>query len=472
MPGPRRADSRAVALQVLIDTDEGGFADSLLARALRETDLDDRDRDLATFLVYGTLAHRLILDHSIAAYCKHPIAKMDPLVLALLRMGLFQLGFCDRIPAYAAVDRTVALARGPYTRLRGLVNAVLRRAEREGLRSWESICRLRTQLEAGGEFEIEGGDWRRRRALDPSRSWEQLEAVERWALACSHPSWLVAMWIEELGASDTARLLLANNEAAPTTLRALLPREEALAALQERGHEVAAASLAPDAIAVRRAASEPGIAVPQGEASQLVVCVLDPQPGDNVLDACAAPGGKTAYIAQRVGHSGRVTAVDRGRSSGPRVVRTLGQASIAGDHLIDRVYVVEGDVAAEDPNELGAPFDRVLIDAPCSGLGTLRAHPEIRWRREPEDLDDLSQRQSRILDATATLVRVGGRVVYSTCTIARAENEQVVSDFLEKNPEFEREERLSGLDENTELHTFPFQDGLDGFYAAALVRRR
>jgi 16S rRNA (cytosine967-C5)-methyltransferase len=487
MPSHSSGDPRALALSVLIDTDEGSFADARLATGLREGTLSDRDKDLATFLVYGTLSHQLTLDHSIAAFCKRPLHRLDPAVLALLRLGLFQLTFCDRIPAYAAVDRTVSLARGPLTRLRGLINAVLRRAEREGLQAWPQIAELREASPSTADEEPAAAslssppvpprqaDWRKRPEFEPSRAWNSLDAAERLGVAWSHPPWLVAMWIEELGLDNTVRLMAENNQASPTALRALLPRDEALAALRERGDDVEAGARAPQAILAKRAVIAPGIAVAQGEASQLVVTILDPQPGDNVLDACAAPGGKTAYIAQLVGPQGRVTAVDRGRKSRDRTIWTLKRGRIPlgppNAPVEDQpVLVLEADMTSLEAADLRGPFDRILVDAPCSGLGTLRAHPEIRWRREPDDLADLASRQTRILASAARHLKVGGRLVYSTCTVARTENEEVVSDFLEAHPNFAREATAAGADSQGELHTLPFEDGLDGFYAAALTR--
>ncbi len=431
---PAVTDPRALAYSVLFDVEKGSFADALLGRALERSSLAGADRDLATMLVYGTLARRLTLDHALAEYCNRPLGKMDLPALTLLRLGLFQIVFLDRVPDYAAVGSTVAVAKQAAPWTASLVNAVLRRAAREG-----------------------------QPPLPPP-------GPQRLAVETSHPPWLIKMWQSELGEQETALLLAADNEPAPTVYRALVAREEALARMAEDGVQASAADVAPDAIVVRPARRFPGLAMAQGEASQLVVRYLAPAAGERVLDACAAPGGKAAYIARMVGPDGKVVASDAAHGSGRRIRGALAAAGV------DNVTVMESAVEELGSEPTLRDFDAVLVDAPCSGLGTLRQHPEIRWRRGPADTIELAERQRRILEAAADRVRPGGRLVYATCTIARVENDDVVDGFLDNRADFtpddaEFEPLLAPvIDTDGRMRTFPHRHGMDGFFAARLKR--
>lgn len=434
------SDSRRLAASVLLATAEGAWSDEALAKALERSSLRDADRALATLLVYGTLARQRTLDHTIETLSARPMDRLDDIVVVALRLGLFQMGFLDRVPDHAAVATSVDLVARRAGSAKGFVNALLRRAQREGL-------------------------------VAPPDSPE----VTRLGILHSHPDWMVRMWLDELPGDSHAEvegLLEANNQAAPTCYRALGSRDNALQALRERGLDAQAGRFAPSAIVIPGPVQRTdGVAVVQGEASQLVVEMLDPREGETVLDACAAPGGKTAAIAARVGRAGKVLACDSGRWAEERIRASLRSGGI-GDGLVDiRTCPVE---ALTD--NAGA-FDAVLVDAPCSGLGTLRQHPEIRWRRGPRDLDDLAERQRSILAAAARLVRPGGRLVYSTCTIARRENDEVVETFLAENPDFTRvplEDLPSSVavccGSTGTLRTFPHRDGIDGFFAVRMLR--
>jgi 16S rRNA (cytosine967-C5)-methyltransferase len=433
------SDPRRVAAGVLLAVAEGAWSDEALSVALDRSRLGEQDRALATLLVYGTLARQRTIDHTIEALADRPLDRIDEIVLVAIRLGLFQMGFLDRIPDHAAISTSVDLVARRAASAKGFVNALLRRAQRHGL-------------------------------VAPPETPE----VTRLGILHSHPDWLVRMWTDELsgGAAEVERLLEADNDVAPTCYRALGSRQNAITALRGRGIEVEPGRYATTSLmiggAVRRL---DGVAVPQGEASQLVVELLDPKPGERVLDACAAPGGKTAAIASKVGSGGGVVACDPGRDAEARIRATLRAGGIG-----EGVRIHARGVESLDP-ALG-PFDAVLVDAPCSGLGTLRQHPEIRWRRTPRDLDELSVKQRRVLDSASKLVRDGGRLVYSTCTIARAENDDVVEAFLADHPEFTRDgpadvpDSLARLcDAGGTLRTYPHRDGLDGFFAVRMKRR-
>ena len=418
-----------------VDTTQA-FADVLLADRLAHARLRPVDQALATALVYGTLAWQGRLDHELSALVHTPLAALDPPVRAALRLGLQQLLLMDRVPAYAAVDASVRLARTAGRGASGLVNAVLRRA-------------------AGGT--------RRPLPDDP---------LERLAVEWSHPRWLVERWAATFPPEELPRLLAANNAAAPTVVRARPGARDALRAeLDAAGIATGAAPFAPDALIVDRAAARlhalpayrEGRVAFQGEASQLVTALLAPRPGAHVLDACAAPGGKSAHAAGLVGAGGLVVALDP-RPAGARRVRA------ESARLGAAVRTLVGD-ARRPP--LAAGFDAVLVDAPCSGLGTLRRHPELRWRRRPEDIARLAVLQREILAGVAPLVRAGGVLVYAVCTLTREENEEVVRALLAAEPRFALERAdafvpASVVDDAGFLRTLPHRHGLDGFFAARL----
>lgn len=438
-----KADSRSVALEVLLRVNAGAFSDAALSRQLELDQLDRRDSALATLLVYGSLAWRLALDHEIQTLSDRKLSAIDAPVLEAIRLGLFQLRYLDRVPEWAAVNSSVDLARRHQRRAAGMVNAVLRRAIRQGPPALPDAARV--------------------------------GATERLSLEYSHPQWLVQAWLDQLGEDETVALLAANNTAAPTVLRCLLPREQALAELTARGVEATAAHYAPDALLALNTGDWSGVAVSQGEASQLVVLYLDPRPGQRVLDACAAPGGKTAYAASLAGQgpggeNGHVIAVDPARGARSRVASTL-EASGQDN--------VEFHACSLQQLDTDDDFDAVLVDAPCSGLGTLRQNPEIRWRRQPSDLADLASRQGELLQLAAERVAPGGVLVYSTCTLVDAENDAVVDRFLAENDDFTEpvanDEAAACLqpllDARGRLRTFPHLHGCDGFFAARLRRR-
>lgn len=440
--------ARTLALDVLMRVEEAGVhADVELAGALAASRLDVRDRALASRLVYGTLAWQGRLDWQLARLTNRDPATFHPRVRMVLRLGLHQVTLLDRVPPHAAVATSVDLAKRAAPAAGGLVNAVLRRAVRE-----QKTLPL----------------------PDPAR-----DPVEYLAIAYSHPRWLVERWQRRFGA-DVSALLAADNEAAPTVLRARPGERDALLArLGAAGVRCEPGRFAPDAIRVDAADphalagwSEGAFSV-QGEASQLVTCLLAPEPGMRLLDACAAPGGKSAHAAELMRGRGTVVAVGhrrRGAATIARNARRLG---------LDVVAPLVLDARTADRAFPPASFDRILVDAPCSGLGTLRAHPEIRWRRTSADLVRLAREQRRLLDAVTPLVRSGGVIVYSTCTLSDEENAGVVDPWLGAHPELRREPAAEWLppaarslvDETGALLSLPHRDGLDGFFAVRVRRR-
>jgi 16S rRNA (cytosine967-C5)-methyltransferase len=446
---PRQAhpDARAIAHEVLVRVETtDAFADVLLAARLATARLAPADQALVTRLVYGTLAWQGRLDHHLSGLVRGPLAGLDPPVRAALRLGLHQLLFLDRIPAYAAVDASVRLA-GRNRGAAGLVNAVLRRAAAAG----------RTGLPLP----------------DATR-----DPLERLAVEWSHPHWLVARWAAELGDAELQDILAANNQRGPTAVRVHPGRgtRDVLAAeLSAAGIETRPSRWAPDGLVLARGASRlrqlpawrDGRFAFQGEASQLIAPLLGLTPGARVLDACAAPGGKAAHAATLLGGGGLVVGIEP-RPGGIR--RISAETARLG---ITHVATLVAD-ARHPPLRPG--FDAVLVDAPCTGLGTLRRHPEVRWRRRPDDVPRLAALQFDLLAGVAPLVRAGGVLVYAVCTLTREENEGVVSRFVDAHPAFAVENVAPHAP--TELvtpggflRTLPHRHGLDGFFAARLRAR-
>jgi 16S rRNA (cytosine967-C5)-methyltransferase len=448
-PGPAR-DARAVALRVLERVEEdGAYADLALRAALAQTALDARDRAFATELAYGTLRWRGRLDFLLAGVLDRPLESLEPRVQRLLRLGAYQLAFCDRVPDAAAVSQAVRLARATgMARASGLVNAALRRLARER----DAIAL--PALEA-----------------DP---------IGHLVHALSIPKWIAERWIAAWGPAEAAAFAAVSNAAPPRAVRANRLRNDRAAlrtALAERFPDAVPCRLAPDGLLLGRRgdpASDPafrdGRFTVQDEASQLVVELLDPQPGERVLDACAAPGTKATAIAERVGPAGRVLALDRHERRLGLVARDAARLGI--DWIEPRL------ADATDLACLGdARFDRVLVDAPCSGLGALRRNPDARWRVQPESIEALAHLQRAILAEAAALARPGGTIVYSTCTLAREENEDVVDAVLADAPALRRvgaEAWPATLRDRIEpdgaLRCRPHRDDTDGFYAVRMER--
>jgi 16S rRNA (cytosine967-C5)-methyltransferase len=450
--GPTRA--RLLALRVLERVERGAaFADLALHAGLRSGGLGVRDRALATELVCGTLRWRGRLDWLLARVIPRPFESLESPVRTLLRLGAYQIVFLEGVPAPAAVDQAVRAARAiGVERAAGLVNAALRRLAREhasiALPSLED---------------------------DP---------VGHLTHALSLPEWLARRWLEAFGPAEAAALAAACNEVPPLTVRANAlrgDRDALLEALRPRWPEARPCAFAPAGIVLGRGgnpAADPAFAegrfAVQDEGSQLVVALLDPQPGERVLDACAAPGAKATAIAERVAPAGRVLAVDRH----PRRLALVGrEARRLG---LENLDLLAGDASRElGPAVPPAAFDRVLVDAPCSGLGTLRRNPDLRWRARPDGGLALAPLQLALLRRAAVALRPGGTLVYSTCTLAAEENEAVVRSFLAETRAFRLAPREAApaalhalLDAEGFLHTFPHRHGADGFFAARMERTR
>jgi 16S rRNA (cytosine967-C5)-methyltransferase len=451
------APARLAAYRTLLAVDAGtvDLADAL-ARS-RASLHDERDRALAGEIAVGTLRWQGAFDSVIGAFAKRPIARLDAEVLTILRMSTFQLLHLDRVPASAIVDDAVELARkAGKTSAAGFVNAVLRRVSRE-----------RAAL-----------------PLPPAPPSPSREAVlDYLSVTLSHPRWLMARWLDRYGYDAARAWVRFNNEAAPLTLRAntLTTTRTALAAqLQAFDVVTGPTSFAADGLVVRSgnplltSIARDGLFVVQDEASQLVGAFVGVSEGQVVFDACAAPGGKTTQMAAAMKNTGLIVAADvRGRR-----VDLLGRT--IAESTATCVDVIRADAREPLPFRDDI-FDVALVDAPCSGLGTIRRDPDIKWRRRERDLPDLAGRQLEMLDRVAQVVKPGGHLIYSTCSSEPEENHEVVSRFLSKHPGFgvdppraflEDPVLATTLEGSGFLHTRPFAHGLEAFFAARLVKTR
>ena len=418
---------------------------------------DERDRALAAEIISGSLRWQRSLDSLVEHFAGRPIAQIDADVLLILRLSLYQLLHLDRVPASAVVDDAVDLTRGARKQsATGFVNAVLR-----------STLRNRHRLPLP------------ERPEDPVG---REAALAYLGISHSHPEWLVSRWLSRHGFHAAERWVRFNNETPPLTLRAnrlRLTREQLAAALEREGIDTEPTPYAPDGLFVRsgnpirllgRGEEYDGLFVVQDEASQLVPLVADARPNSRVLDLCASPGGKTTAMAAAMASEGIVVASD----VRPRRVRMLAHTVRASGATNVRML----QVPPSGPLPFAPVFDSVLVDAPCSGLGTIRRDPDIRWRRREEDLASLAGRQLDLVRRAAAVLTTGGRLVYATCSSEPEENEGVVEQFLRDESEFTLVD-LRGMsplldafiDGHGMMRTLPFAHGLEAFFAAALVKR-
>ena len=443
---PSLSPARRWAYDILLRVGvESAYASALVA-SLSDSEVSREDRALIQEIVLGVLRWRGSLDYFIERYSGRSIEQLDLPVVIALRIGLFQLRHLSRIPTSAAVNESVNLVKRARTSsAAGLVNAVLRRAS------------MHLDEEAGAGI---------------------VSPLQRSSVEVSHPPWMLERWQATLGNEETKKLALANNTPPPTAFRVNTLRAspgEIISDLKSKGVITRESSLVPGAFVVESGPSRAvnqaarfGQIYIQDQASQLVSILLDPRGGDRVLDLCAAPGSKSSHIAALAGDKAWVVGCDRYHHR----LTTLNEAC-------ERLGIRSIDTLALDATqslpfaESAAGFDRVLVDAPCSGTGTLRGNPEIKWRLTADDLTRLAELQLTLLRRGALSLAQGGRLVYSTCSIEREENEEVVRRFLTDSRSFRLirpDARLDLITGDGFVRTFPHTHGCDGFFAAVLER--
>ena len=460
--------ARAIALSLLVESvksEEG--VDVLLDRALARCSFDSRERALTVELSYGVLRRLATIDWRLEPVLEKPLPRLPIAVQMVLRLGAYQLLFLGRIPQSAAVNESVNLARafaGTVGRdWSGFVNAVLRALLRHPPQPWPSM---------------------------------DLDAAQALAVRYSIPGWLSRRWVERMGLASAEAACEGVSGAPPLTLRVnqlITTREALLETFAQVGIAAKPTSVSPFGIVLEDGGSVPslpgfneGAFYVEDEAAQLIPPLLDPQPNDIVLDACAAPGGKSTHVADLMHNKGTIYAVDRKDArldllrSNCRRLGVQNVVPIVGDirQPLQWVPMIETSGPPSVKKTGGGELfvDRILVDAPCSGLGVLRRHPEAKWRKGEQGLPRHRALQCQILEAVAPCLRPGGVLVYSTCSTEPEENEDAIERFCRAHAEFQRESVVPWLPpaaqefvtEQGALSTVGNRLSMDGFYAARL----
>ncbi|HHY97984.1 MAG TPA: 16S rRNA (cytosine(967)-C(5))-methyltransferase RsmB [Firmicutes bacterium] len=451
------APARIAALKVLDAVEaRDAFAGLTLDETLDHMDLQGPDRALATELVYGVLRWQGRLDWILQQFCHRPLAEIDHSVLNILRIGLYQILFSDKTPLHAAVHQAVELSkriRGRSGNPAGFVNAVLRSV----VRGLDGV-----------------------KLPDPEG-----DPVRYLSVRFSHPEWLVRRWISQFGLDETMKLVEANNLPSPLSIRTntlKISRDELMAALGEEGISCTPSRIVSEGIIIaslptpvtKLKSFQKGFFVVQDEGSMLISHIVSPSHDDIVIDAASAPGTKTTHMAALMGNRGRIIAADVNKRRLALVAQNVKRLGITN------VRTVASD-ARDLPNYYPGMASKVLLDAPCSGTGVFRRRPDSRWRKRPEQIKELAALQLEILSRVGECVRIGGILVYSTCSLEREENEDVIERFLKRHPRFcltdlrdiiPREFVSSfPLQNPVFLRLFPHIHGTDGFFCARLLRQ-
>lgn len=442
--GTAQVNIRRLAVQALLQINrDGAYANIVLQQMLSEHKLSDIDRRFFTELVYGVVRRRNYLDAIIEALAKRPLRKLSSIVVEILRLGLYQLIYMDKVPDSAAVNESVKLAKKMARGLDGFVNGVLR-----------NFLRNRDNYSID---ELASND------------------VERMAYIYNQPTWLLDLWLKTYGETEAVGLCTWFNERPRLTARINTLKTsvaDGMAALEKAGWEAEATGKLPEAVHITHHTGslesapivKDGLITFTDEASMAVAYVVDPKSGEKVLDCCAAPGGKTMHLAARMNNEGHIVADDIHEHK-------LGLMAANAKRLGVTIADFNLQDATKIPQTWYNQFDKVLVDAPCSGLGILQRKLDMRWHKNPESLTELPKLQQQIIETAAKTVKPGGVLVYSTCTINRAENEGVVEAFLKANESFELEDASAFLPFATEgpmVTLWPHRDEMDGFFIARM----
>lgn len=450
MATTRKMGAREVALEIIQRVEEHkSYSNLELKRVLDKTPLRSLDVGLVTELVYGTIQRRNTLDYILDQFIKGK--KVQPWVRNLLRLSMYQIRFLDRVPARAAVHEAVEIAKGKgHQGIASMVNGVLRNVLRQP-EVWDKLP--------------EG------------------KPVIQIALAESHPEWLVQRWVKSYGEETTRAICQSNNRPPHTSVRVnplKTSRDQLLERVQQEYPDVIASSVSPDGIiftggyAAGTSWFREGFCTVQDESSMLVAPALAVKSGQRVLDACAAPGGKTTHLAERMNDEGEIIACDVHPHKQDLIVQTAVRLGIT------IVKTIVSDALELSDKSLGQ-FDRILLDAPCTGFGVIRRKPDLKWNKTEQDIHQIAELQYRLLEQVSMLLAPGGLLVYSTCTIEPEENQQIVERFVGKNPEFELDQSL--IDDLPEFVTkqidctkgyvqiLPHHFQSDGFFISRLRRK-
>ncbi len=447
-PVPVKDIPRETALTILCRAENGIFVDTLLAQARDR--MDARDSAFLLELVYGVLRNQALLDWVLNRFSDKRVDTTDAWTRNILRLGAYQMLFLDRVPVSAAVNTAVELAK-EHGRKHGYVNGLLRGLDRK------------------------------RATIKYPDSGNTVNTVSRLSTLYSHPAWLVKRWVSRFGAEAAEALLQANNRPALLTIRANVlktTRSALRASLEAEGVQVSETICSPVGLDILSSpgwlrtlqAYRDGLFMVQDQAAQLICLLLSPQPGETVLDACAAPGGKATHLAELMQDQGRVVALELDAS---RITKIRENSRRLGTTIISPI---QGNAS----NYHEGVFDRILIDAPCSGLGVLRRHPDGRWNKSEQTVSDHTALQRQLLENCSVLLKPGGTLVYATCTTEPEENENMISEFLsdarngfmmdDPRP-YLPEPARSLVDGKGFFRTYPQALEMDGFFGVRMVRK-
>jgi 16S rRNA (cytosine967-C5)-methyltransferase len=442
---------RELALEILLQIEKNqAYSNLLLNQKVNEANLNRKDIGLLTEIVYGTIQRKNTLDFYLEPYLKKQ-KKIETWVIVLLRLSCYQMVFLDRVPYHAVINEAVEIAKKQsHKGISGMVNGVLRNLQRNDFRDLNEIT----------------------------------DKVERLAVELSHPTWLINRWLNQFGEEATREMCQVNLKPPQVTVRVNRMKttvDEMLTILSDEGLEVEKGDLSEDAIKViagnvpNTKSFQEGLVTIQDESSMLVSRALGPLESETVLDSCAAPGGKSTHIAEMMHGTGNVVSIDLHDHK----VKLIRKAA-------DRLKLENIETKAIDSRKLHEiyekeAFDRILIDAPCSGFGVIRRKPDIKWAKKEQDINNLASIQMKIIEAVAPLLKKGGTLVYSTCTLDKEENENIVSAFLDNNNEFSLDEslmermpeKLSDIVNNNNgmIQLLPHYFQTDGFFIACLKKK-
>ena len=440
-------NAREIALKIIneVNTNEA-YANISLAREINKHTLSDQDRRFVTELVYGTIKTGATLDWIISKYINRPLSKIAPIILDILRMGVYQIFFMSKVPDSAACNQSVEISKKyGHTGTIKFINAVLR-----------NVVRMPEKAKYPTMEE------------DP---------IKHLALEYYHPEWLIKRWINRLGFEEVRKLCVFNNTTPPLSIRTNTlknTRIELAEILTKEDFEFKNSKFTPEGIictahpAISNLKSlQNGLFQIQDESSMLVAHVVDPHPGEFIIDTCSAPGGKTTHLAALMKDNGKILATD---IYDHKLLKINENAKRLGINIIETKLL--------DATKIGEMYkgtaDRVLVDAPCSGLGVLRRKPDSRWRKSETLLQELPILQNAILTSAANAVKLGGTLVYSTCTTEIEENQNVVNNFLSSRTDFKLEKASEFLpmecSSSDMLQLWPHIDGVDGFFIARMKR--
>ncbi|SER05162.1 16S rRNA (cytosine967-C5)-methyltransferase [Gracilibacillus ureilyticus] len=441
---------RSIALELLVRIGEqGGFSHLAIDQMMKKHQLEKRDGALLTEIVYGTLQRKLTIEYFLASFVDKK-KKMNNWVKWLLYLSIYQMHYLEKVPDHAIIHESVEIAKKKgHKGIANFVNGVLRTVQREGVPDFSEIK----------------------------------DEVHRLSISTSHPLWLVKRWVEQYGYPVTEAMCQANMTHKQMTIRVQplkISRDELISNLEEDGFQLKKSQISDQGIIIEKGnvlkhqSFDQNLFTVQDESSMLVAELMDLTQDMVILDACSAPGGKTTHIAEKIHDNGQVYAYDLHEKKAKLVEKKAEQLGLSS------IITDQSDARNLHEKHDSNTFDRILIDAPCSGLGVLKSKPDIRYNKKEDDIHHLAKIQKEILDKVSPLLKNGGKLIYSTCTVDKEENEKVISYFLGQHPEFQIDpdffNQIPALLQNKQgvsecgMQIFPQDLNSDGFFITRMIK--